>query len=816
LTKIATPIAHPSTSPVAVAVPVKSIAEQRPAILTQNRPLVSHESPTTRPILAATTAPAPPVPQAIAKPLPQSAPIIARPPIHAVVEPQEGLTDAQIGASIKNGVDYLLRQFDPRTYLLPGVLAYPRGTDRGADVLAVYALMQCEQAIDDPRLNPHGPLMKGLIDSMKAIPFENYHWETYARGLRATALALYNRPEDRRALMRDVDALVRGAHNGAYTYSLDGSPSFGRRGGPGVWDNSNSQYGVLGVWSGAEVGVEVPTSYWEAVAGHWMFTQLGSGQWDYFPGMQVGTHTMTCAGLASMLVARDYLDTVKSAGNVGREPFLPSVSRGLQWLEHANNSVTIVGGGYGYYGLERVALASGFKHFGTHDWYRELAADVISHQQSDGSWVGRYGDLVDTSYYLLFLSRGRHPILMNKLRFDGSWANRPRDVVNLTRFAAHQLERPLNWQVVGFDRGWTDWADSPILYLASHKRINLSEDDYNQLRVYIDHGGLLFTQADGDSPEFNAFAVDLSKKLFPNYEMTDLPAGHPLCNIMYPIASSGLKIVSNGSRILMLHSTADLARYWQIRDNVHTPLPFQFGMNLFVYAAGKRDFRNRLISTYIAPPRTKPLVSFRIARLRYAGNWNPEPAAWERFTRLFQQNTGYGLDVIDVPIRDIKAQTAPFADLTGTAEYELTADEAAAIRNYVESGGMLLIDMCGGTGRFDQGLQSSLYFKVFQNAPPRVLPRDHPLLNTSASGMQDLARPRLRQFTLDTLGSHAGMPEMISAGRGHIILTSLDITTGLLGTETWGILGYDPSYAQALVGNAILWTLDGQRDVSSN
>src|SRR5690606_24710054 len=114
-----------------------------------------------------------------------------------------------------------------------------------------------------------------------------------------------------------------------------------------------------------------------------------------------------------------------------------------------------------------------------------LAARSVATQFPNGAWGyddGRSDGLIETSYQLLFLSHGRHPIFMNKLRFErgvgeklaggpvpGYWSNRPRDVANLTRYASRELERSFNWQVVDLGREWHDWLDCPVLYIASHQ-----------------------------------------------------------------------------------------------------------------------------------------------------------------------------------------------------------------------------------------------------------------------------------------------------------------------------------------------------------
>ena len=131
--------------------------------------------------------------------------------------------------------------------------------------------------------------------------------------------------------------------------------------------------------------------------------------------------------------------------------------------------------------------------------------------------------MIDTAFNLLFLSRGRHPILFDKLQFDGAWSNRPRDVANLTQYASRELERPFNWQVVPVDAGWQNWMDAPVLFIASHRPPPLSPADVDQLRLYAENGGLIFTSADLDAAPFNASVADLAAKLFPRYPLHDLP-----------------------------------------------------------------------------------------------------------------------------------------------------------------------------------------------------------------------------------------------------------------------------------------------------
>src|SRR5213075_113442 len=166
------------------------------------------------------------------------------------------------------------------------------------------------------------------------------------------------------------------------------------------------------------------------------------------------------------------------------------------------------------------------------------------------------------------------------------------------------------------DRDWSDWLDSPILFISSHAAAKFKPEDLAKLRAFADGGGMIFTHADAGSPNFNAFAGELAKKLFPEYAYANLPQDHEIYSVQYPMKTKPpLKFVSNGSRILMVHSPTDLTTAFQVRD-LTKRANYELAMNLFVYASGKAELRNRLNSPYIAQVAGNSVDGLKIARVK--------------------------------------------------------------------------------------------------------------------------------------------------------------------------------------------------------
>jgi hypothetical protein len=230
-------------------------------------------------------------------------------------------------------------------------------------------------------------------------------------------------------------------------------------------DTSISQYAILGLWEAARAGVQVPRQVWDKAAGWHVRYQLADGAFSYHPtdhpgfGQNLGTHSMTVAGTASLYVTRLHLypesrdadevlmtrsgkkrgkkygilepvdavpeegpgDSVVSDANYRRVTRLSAidkaVARGKEWVAKnfkiepkANWDI------YYLYGLERLAALANFQDIGGHDWYAEGAVLLCGTQDVSGNWRDGCGTDPATALGTLFLTKATAKMLNRKER----------------------------------------------------------------------------------------------------------------------------------------------------------------------------------------------------------------------------------------------------------------------------------------------------------------------------------------------------------------------------------------------------------------
>ncbi len=83
---------------------------------------------------------------------------------------------------------------------------------------------------------------------------------------------------------------------------------------------------------------------------------------------------------------------------------------------------------------------------------------------------------------------------------------------------------------------------------------------------------------------------------------------------------------------------------------------------------------------------------------------------------------------------------------------------------------------------------------------------DDPILAGTGDCMTPIAL-KLRPRAAELLATPTGTLETLSAGRGLLILSRSDLTTALLGTNTYSVMGYEPDVATSLIRNILLWTI---------
>ena len=241
---------------------------------------------------------------------------------------------------------------------------------------------------------------------------------------------------------RDKETLSEGVRQGRG----DESGFFGY--GQGIdkrqYDHSVSQFGVLGLWSLAQAGEDVDSVFWRQFDKVWRAQQQKDGSWCYLaeplPPEEAASNP-GIAGRGTVHVRRRCRHAVHHSGlhrhqckMPGKTSRIQTIALGMQWIGSHLDAINSSDWAkewryYTMFGICRIGLASGYKYIGDTDWFKWGADILIKEQDQDSSWGGGMfqmkpgspgvdGGVYNTSFALLFLSRGRAPLLFNKLQYN--------------------------------------------------------------------------------------------------------------------------------------------------------------------------------------------------------------------------------------------------------------------------------------------------------------------------------------------------------------------------------------------------------------
>ena len=323
----------------------------------------------------------------------------------------------QVRKSIERSKDYLMRRPRDGHWDIEDA-----GNTGGPTCLVLLALLNAGVPPDDPVIERG---LQWLRNHVKISPSS----QTYVVGLETMVFCLAGKDGDRPRIQQNVNWLenAKVIKNGM----LQGWTYTNQKG--GMADNSNSQYAILGLHEAQNAGIPVHSQTWKEIGQLYMKSQVRDG-WAYHTGMPQQTLTMTTAGLCGLLMAsmdlnrdRDFTTREGHWSHCGVYKESENVAGAQKWLANHFPNLDQIGDMqhlfYCLYGLERAGRLTGLRFIGEHDWYRVGCQFLVRTQGADGSWhgkdIGESGTIIPTSFALLFLSKGRTPVLISKVPFDG-------------------------------------------------------------------------------------------------------------------------------------------------------------------------------------------------------------------------------------------------------------------------------------------------------------------------------------------------------------------------------------------------------------
>ncbi|GHA58540.1 DUF4159 domain-containing protein [Pontibacter akesuensis] len=194
-----------------------------------------------------------------------------------------------------------------------------------------------------------------------------------------------------------------------------------------------------------------------------------------------------------------------------------------------------------------------------------------------------------------------HNFKIAKLKYNGGgdWYANKTSLPNLIKFCNQNLNMNIAAEEAVVEVGSPELFSYPFVHMTGHGNVIFSDAEAQNLRNYLLSGGFLHID---DNYGLDKFIRKEMKKVFPEYELVELPFDHPIYSQKYNFSSGlpkvhehdskppqGFGIIHEGRLVCFYTYETDLGNGWEDREIHNDPeqirqQALRMGANILTFA----------------------------------------------------------------------------------------------------------------------------------------------------------------------------------------------------------------------------------------
>ena len=203
-------------------------------------------------------------------------------------------------------------------------------------------------------------------------------------------------------------------------------------------------------------------------------------------------------------------------------------------------------------------------------------------------------------YFLLLISTASFSQEIGLLKYSGGgdWYSNPTSLPNLIKYCNQNINTRIKPKPGTVEPSSPDLFSYPFVHMTGHGNVVFSESDVVNLKNYLNSGG--FVHID-DNFGMDQYIRKEIRKIFPNNELVEIPANHPIFQKPYTFAGGLPKIHQHdgkrpqafgifiANRIVLLYTyECDLGDGWEDKEVHNDPIEIRekalkMGANIINY-----------------------------------------------------------------------------------------------------------------------------------------------------------------------------------------------------------------------------------------